>query len=228
MEKASRDEQNKKSKTLYPVIVIGMCLGVFCIGFSVGLMRIAHFGTDPFSCMNLGLKSFLPISYGTCQLLVNIILLLIMLLTFRKSIGLGTLVNMAGCGYAADFTVWVLGMFHITAESMNGNIVLRLLFMFAGVLLLGFGAALYMQCDIGIAPYDALGSIIEHTTHGKVKFQWARIGTDVTCVAIGFFAGSVVGIATVVTAFFTGPLVTFFRNILGKMRIFSVVQNEME
>lgn len=228
MEEASREEQNKKSKTLHPVIVIGMCLGVFCIGFSVGLMRIAHFGTDPFSCMNLGLKGFLPISYGTCQLLVNIIFLFIMLLTYRKSIGLGTLVNMAGCGYAADFTVWLFGMLHITAESMNGHFVFRLLFMIVGVLLLGFGAALYMQCDIGIAPYDALGSIIEHATHGKVKFQWARIGTDVTCVVVGYFTGSVVGIATVVTAFFTGPLVTFFRNRIGKMRILSAVQKEME
>lgn len=221
-------EYIKKNKRLRPALIVSMCMGVFCIGVSVGMMRIAHFGTDPFSCMNLGLKNFLSFSYGTCQMLVNIILLIVMLLTYKEFVGFGTLANVVGCGYAADFTVWVLDNFHITTESMSGHFMLRILFMLAGVVLLGFGVALYMQCDIGIAPYDSLGSIIERATQGKLKFQWVRIGTDVVCVVIGFLAGSVVGVATVITAFFVGPLVTFFRNRLGKMRIFSVMQNEME
>ena len=221
-------EYTKKNKRFRPAIIICMCMGVFCIGVSVGLMRIAHFGTDPFSCMNLGLKNFLPFGYGTCQMLVNIVFLIVMLLTYKEFIGPGTLANVVGCGYAADFTVWVLENCHITTESMSGHFMLRILFMLGGVVLLAFGVALYMQCDVGIAPYDSLGSIIERATQGRLKFQWIRIGTDVACVAIGFFAGSVVGVATVLTAFFVGPLVTFFRNRLAKMRIFSVVQNEME
>lgn len=204
-----------------PVIITGMCLGVICIGASVGMMRIANFGTDPFSCMNLGISSHLPVSYGTCQLLVNLVLFIVMALALRKAIGLGTIVNMAGCGYIADFLVWLLGHFDISTESMAEHLIIRGVLMLAAVVLLGFGAGLYMQCDIGIAPYDALGQVIEQALHGKLQYKWTRIGTDLICVAVGFFAGSVVGVATVITAFFTGPLVTFFRNRLEKTKWFS-------
>lgn len=212
-----RKAENTKEKRKYrPAVIVSMCLGVAFIGISVGLMRIANFGTDPFSCMNLGISSHLPASYGTCQLLVNLVLLIVMILAMRKAIGLGTLVNMAGCGYTADFLLWILGHFNISTESMDERLVIRVVLMLAAVVLLGFGAGLYMQCDIGIAPYDALGQVIEQATHGKLQYRWTRIGTDLICVIVGFLLGSVVGVATVITAFFTGPLVTFFRNWLAK------------
>lgn len=201
------------TKKYRPAVVVCMFLGVASIGISVGMMRIANFGTDPFSCMNLGISSHLPISYGTCQLLVNLALFIVMVLALRKAIGLGTLVNMAGCGYTADFLIWALGHFGITTETMDEHLVVRVVLMLAAVVLLGFGAGLYMQCDIGIAPYDALGQVIEQAVHGRLKYKWTRIGTDLVCVAVGFLMGSVVGVATVITAFFTGPLVTFFGNI---------------
>lgn len=204
-----------------PAVVVGMCLGVLLIGISVGLMRIANFGTDPFSCMNLGLSSHLPVSYGTCQLLVNLALFIVMLLAMRKAIGPGTLVNMAGCGYTADFLIWALGQLGISTQSVDGYLAIRVILMLAAVVLLGLGAGLYMQCDIGIAPYDAMGQVIERAARGKIPYKWARIGTDLLCVAVGFLAGSVVGAATVITAFFTGPLVTFFGNRLQKMKLFS-------
>lgn len=212
----SKAENTKEKGKYRPAVIVCMCLGVMFIGISVGMMRIANFGTDPFSCMNLGISSHLPISYGTCQLLVNLALFIVMTLTFRGAIGLGTLVNMAGCGYVADFLIWMLGHFDITTESMDEHLVIRVVLMLAAVVLLGFGAGLYMQCDIGIAPYDALGQVIEQAVHGKLTYKWTRVGTDVICVAVGFLLGSVVGVATVITAFFTGPLVTFFRNWLAK------------
>lgn len=217
------EEKNAKAGNpkYRPAVVLGMCLGVVFIGISVGMMRIANFGTDPFSCMNLGISSHLPISYGTCQLLVNLALFIVMALALRKAIGLGTLVNMAGCGYTADFLIWMLGQLGVSTESMDGHFAVRVALMLAAVVLLGFGAGLYMQCDIGIAPYDALGQVIEKALHGKLQYKWTRIGTDLVCVAVGFLAGSVVGVATVITAFFTGPLVTFFRNRLEKTKWFS-------
>ena len=214
--------ENFKIKYNFKIIIV-MCLGVFMIGVSVGFNRIANFGTDPFSCMNLGISKYLNtafnlnISYGTCQLIVNLLLLAVMLLTLRRSLGLGTIVNMVGCGYIGDFTVWVFGLLGITTEGMHEYFIIRILLMLVGVLALGFGAALYMHCDIGIAPYDALGPILENGTKGKWKFQWIRISTDVLCVVIGFLCGSVVGVATAITAFFTGPLVTFFRKRLPDM-----------
>lgn len=199
-------------------ICLYMLLGNFFIGLSVCLLRLAGFGTDPFSCMNIGVSNHLPVSYGTYQMLFNLVLFIPMICWFRKGLGLGTLVNMAGLGYIADFCIWLFGTAGVTIQGLESVLPVRILLLCLGVVSICFGVALYMECDLGIAPYDALGQIIEQLTHGKVKFKWARIVTDIISVLIGFIAGNIVGVATIVTAFFTGPLVTWFReHIVCKM-----------
>lgn len=191
--------------------VAWMFVGVALIGVSVSLCRLSGFGTDPFSCMNLGVSRVIGMEYGTYQLLVNLVLLIPMLACFRKSIGLGTIVNMAGVGYIADFCMFLWEKLGVTIGSIEALWLIRVVLMIAAVMILCLGAALYMECDLGIAPYDALGQMIEMWTKGHVKFFAARIGTDIICVIVGLVSGSVVGISTVITAFFTGPFITFFR-----------------
>ena len=88
--------------------IIMMLLGNLLMGIAVAILRMSRFGTDPFTCMNLGVSGFLNISFGTYQLLVNIILFIFVLWKGRSCIGAGTIVNMAGIGYIADFGVFVL------------------------------------------------------------------------------------------------------------------------
>ena len=51
-----------------------MVLAIIIISLGVSFMRLSNLGTDPFNCMNLGVSSHLPISYGTYQMLFNIVL----------------------------------------------------------------------------------------------------------------------------------------------------------
>lgn len=88
---------------------------------------------------------------------------------------------------------------------------MRIPILLAGIVVVCFGIALYMFCDLGAAPYDRLSVIIENYSHGKIPFRWARICLDVISTAVGLATGSVVGIGTVIIAFFTGPIVSFFR-----------------
>ena len=64
---------------------------------------MSGFGVDAFSCMNLGVSGFLRMSFGTWQLLINAVLLLVVWFTIRHCIGPGTVVNMVCVGYTADF-----------------------------------------------------------------------------------------------------------------------------
>lgn len=170
---------------------------------------MSRFGTDPFTCMNLGVSGFLNISFGTYQLLVNIILFIFVLWKGRSCIGAGTIVNMAGIGYIADFGVFVLTKCLGQPEMLSMQI--RILLMIFAVTMCSFAAAMYMEADMGIAPYDAFGVIIEKISNRKIPFKVARVLTDVICVAIGFLFGSIVGVATVITAFCMGPLIEVFR-----------------
>lgn len=193
-----------------------MLIGVAFLGAGVGLLSLAGFGTDPFACMNFGVSAHLPIGYGTYQLIVNIVLFIPLIFMYPKSFGIGAVFNMIGVGYIAEFVLWMSGRLHITTESLSGMIGVKIVIMVAGVLSLCFGIALYMECDLGASPYDILGQVIEDKTHGKIKFRWGRMMLDFISVTIGYLAGATVGIATVITAFLAGPIISYFKEHIVK------------
>ena len=187
-----------------------MFIGIVLIGFAIAILRISQFGTDPFSCMNLGLSSALNLGFGTYQLIVNIILFAFVLWKGRHFIGIGTIINMAGVGYISDFCVFVLTKFLGNTELLSMQV--RIILLIFAVFVYSFSAAMYMEADLGIAPYDALGVVIEKMSNGKIPFKVIRVVIDVLCVVIGFSFGSIVGVATVIIAFCMGPLIELFRN----------------
>lgn len=52
-----------------------MLICILMIGLCVSFLRMAGFGVDPFSAMNLGISSFIGWSFGTWQLLINAVIL---------------------------------------------------------------------------------------------------------------------------------------------------------
>ena len=171
-----------------------MAVGILFIGICVGAFRLSAFGVDAFTCMNLGISVFF---------------------TARRCIGAGTIVNMVGVGYMADFICW---LFQEVWE-VNMTLPLRILALVTGSLLAGIGVAFYMAAEMGIAPYDSVALIIEKGTNGKIKFQYARVLSDITVVIVGvafcLLSGGdlrlIIGIGTVCNALFNGPLIQFFK-----------------
>lgn len=194
---------------------IVMLLGIFLIGICVGCFRLSLFGVDAFTCMNLGISGFIDMSFGTWQLIVNALILIIVFFTVRHCIGIGTIVNMVGVGYMADFICW----FVKDMWGLEMILTYRMIALFLGMLFASIGVALYMTAELGIAPYDSVALILEKVTGGKLEFQKARVFSDVTCVIIGvifcLIAGNplreIIGIGTVCNALFNGPLIQFFK-----------------
>ncbi|HJB01563.1 MAG TPA: hypothetical protein H9780_10445 [Candidatus Mediterraneibacter merdavium] len=192
-----------------------MLIGILFICICVGCYRLSGFGVDAFTCMNLGVSAFVGMSFGTWQLIVNAVILVIVFFTVRKCIGAGTIVNMVCVGYGADLICWLtLDVFQIEM-----TLPLRIAALLAGCVFAGLGVAFYMVAEMGIAPYDSVALIIEKATKKKIRFQYARVISDVTCVVIGvvfcLIAGGslwmIVGIGTLCNAFFNGPLIQFFK-----------------
>lgn len=198
-------------------LFIFMCIGNIMLGMGIAFLRLAAYGTDPYSCMNIGLSGQLSISYGTCQLIVNIILFIPVILVIPKSFGIGTFVNMIGIGYIVDFIMWILGEFGITIEMFTDKLPIRIVFVIVGILVLCLGIGMYMECNMGYAPYDAVGLVLEKVSGGKLTFRWMRVMADVICMVVGFLSGGAVGIVTVVVAFFTGPLVSWYRTRFARL-----------
>ena len=192
-----------------------MVVGVAAIGISVGLMRLAALGLDPYTGMNYATSRLLGLNFGSWQLVVNLLLLVVVFLRFRKLIGLGTVINMVAVGYIADFVAWL-------ARDLSPAIWHRGLLLATGCVIMSLGAALYMVPEMGVSPYDAVALML--VRNRKVSFRVMRIATDATCVVVAVLMcllGStpwhtVVNAGTIITALFTGPLIQFFRTSVAE------------
>lgn len=198
-----------------------MVLGILFIGLCVSFLRLSRFGVDPFSAMNLGISGFIGWSFGTWQLLMNAVILVIVFFQARHCIGAGTIINMIFVGYIADFVCWLAQ----DVVQIEMSLPLRIIALVLAQLMASMGVALYMVADMGIAPYDSVAIIIEKLTHQKIPFHKARVLSDVVVVIVGIAfaiasgAGiwAVAGIGTVINACFNGPLIQFFKTKLEKM-----------
>ena len=52
-----------------------MLVGILFISICVGCYRLSGFGVDAFTCMNLGISGFIGMTFGTWQLIMNILIL---------------------------------------------------------------------------------------------------------------------------------------------------------
>ena len=189
--------------------------GVIICAISVGVFKLAALGVDPFQSLMSGLDALIPINFGTLYVIVNVVLLTFSLIADRHNIGIATFINLFLLGYITQFTYEFL-----QTVIVNPSMVIRVLCLVIGVVIICFGSAFYMTADLGVSTYDAVALIIVHTWK-KGKFQYVRIITDLVCVALGItlflLAGgavlqipTIVGIGTIITAFFMGPLIEFF------------------
>ena len=79
-----------------------------------------------------------------------------------------------------------------------------------GLILFTLGASLYMAPDLGAAPYDTIAPIITQRT--KLSYRTARITQDVLFMVAAVIVGGPVGFGTIIVAFFTGPLISWWND----------------
>ncbi len=206
--------------------VIMSVLGVAICGVSVGMFKFAALGVDPFQSLMSGLDAVIPINFGTLYVIVNVVLLLFALIFDRKKIGIATFINLFLLGYIVEFSQSICERLMPDAP-----IWLRILILAVAIVILCLSSALYFTADLGVSTYDAV-ALVWSQKQSKIKFPVCRVVCDFVCVALGvallFISGQSVGeifgsvgIGTIITAFFMGPLISFFnvhvaQPILGK------------
>ena len=201
---------------------IAMSLGgVIVCAIAVGIFKLAALGVDPFQSLMSGLDKLIPIPFGTLYVIVNAILLIFSLVADRHNIGIATFINLFLLGYITQFTLELLQKV-FPAPSMAA----RFAFLLVAIVIICFGSALYMTADLGVSTYDAVAIVFAYKWK-LGKFKYIRICTDLVCVVLGtaiFLMGggtwaevpTVVGIGTIITAFFMGPLIEYFNEKVAR------------
>ena len=189
--------------------MISVLLAVVGMGLSLSFLIRTDLGGDPYTCMNLAISERIGLSFGHWQALLNVLLLLVVFFCDRSLIGLGTMANMFLVGYCVDFFTWVENLFlpeEITSLVARGLIAIPSLALFI------ISAALYMCCELGVAPYDATAFLLHKGITklpklNKLPFRAVRIPYDFLACGICLLLGGSIGIVTVLISLFLGPVV---------------------
>lgn len=211
--------------------ILFMLVSVIIMGFSLSVLVLTNFGTDPCSAMNYGVSQWLSgsgllrvfgiekISFGTYQFLLNLVLIIFVFIFKRSLIGWGTLGNMIIVGYTADFFFWF--WHHVCDVPASLPLITRFIILIPGLVLFVISAACYMHSGQGMAPYDAIPFILsEKVTEktGKDHFRIIRLIQDFFCTMIGVLTGGAYGLMTFLMVLTLGPVVQAVGNIMKSLR----------
>lgn len=194
-------KQKRIAMSFFGVIVTGFCIGAF---------QKAGLGADPFTCFVTGIANLFHSTYGTFYIIVTGSLLAGVFFAEKHYIGIATVINLFFTGVAADFMKNLLD-----SQFPAPGMVARIVMMLAGILGTCFAASVYFTADLGVSAYDAV-SLIAANKYKLMPFRLCRIASDSLCVLTGLLCHVTIGVGTVVTALFMGPVVQWFNTHISE------------
>ena len=178
--------------------LLRLAAGIAVSSLGIVLMLQANVGLEPWSVLQQGMTLVLPVSYGLASVIAGAAAIGLAIL-FGESFGVGTIVNIIGCGVCIDAMLaldWIPQL-----HSLPGGIAMLL----AGLELLALGTWMYMRSALGAGPRDALMVALARK-FGRSAGA-CRAVVDVLVTVIGFFLGGPVGVGTIISAVGLGPLI---------------------
>ena len=167
--------------------------------YAVGIVVFAQsgIGMAPWDVLSDGLSHTLGISLGAAVLGVSVVLLAV---NWRMGIriGLGNILDLVITGPIVD----VIQAHHLIPAAQN--LSQKLLMVACGLMVLNVATYFYVGAGLGAGPREGLMIGIVRRTGWSVRFT--KSGLELSAILAGTQLGGLFGIATVIVALVTGPL----------------------
>ena len=180
--------------------------GLFIFGIGDSLLIVSGMGNAPWSVLAQGISKQSSLSIGFSTLLVST-LVLALWIPLKERPGFGTIANIAIIAIAID-----LG---INFFPHQNEIAGELIYVFAGILLVGLGSALYITCGLGPGPRDGWMTAI-HRRSG-IPIGRVRLGIELVVLSVGWALGGRVGVGTALFAALIGYSVALFFGVVSRL-----------
>lgn len=175
--------------------------GIVLLSFGVVFTIQASLGVSPWDVLHIGLSIQTSLSVGTWIMIVGISLIMITCIAERSLPRIGSILNVLGIGF---FINMIMDFQLIpTFTTVWG----RLLELFIGLILLGFGSGMYVSARLGAGPRDGLTLLLCN----RLGWSVSRVRTmmEIIVVIIGWSIGGPVAIGTLITAVLIGPIMQY-------------------
>ncbi|HEU0337623.1 MAG TPA: hypothetical protein VFR43_13765 [Gaiellaceae bacterium] len=177
-----------------------LVLGLSLFAAGIVLLLESGLGLSPWDVLNQGLSEHTPLSFGTANVAVALLVLVVAWLLGAR-IGPGTVANAVLIGLFVD------GLLAIDAVERlsDASLAARVAMLVGGILVIGAGSALYIGANMGAGPRDSLMLVLAHRTRTRVGVVRTLLEAAVT--AVGFVLGGTVGIGTLAFVVGIGPAI---------------------
>lgn len=172
-------------------------VGLVIMSFGISLMIKAELGSAPWDVFHIGLTMQFGLTVGSWTIISGFCIIAVATLITKEWPKLGAFVNMVLVGVFIDIFLYFL----VTPST----IVLKIIMLIVGIIVMGYGMALYLAPKCGAGPRDSLMLAITEKT--KWKVQWVRGAMEIVVLTIGYLLGGPVFIGTLIFCFGIGPIV---------------------
>ena len=195
-------------------------IGLFFSALGVAFTKSAELGVSPISSVaNVLSLRFTAVSMGNWLIITNCILILGQILLLGRAFQPVQLLQVPLSflfGYFTDFGMWIVS--HIPISSYG----IRLVMVFVGVAVLGFGIALTVTANVIMNAGEAFVKVLADKL--QKNFGNVKIAFDVSYVAFSIvlsmllFQGAIMGTreGTLIAAVCTGMFVKLFTRLVSK------------
>lgn len=188
-----------KALTLRPPLLsmFYLIIGLTLFGLGEALLIAGSVGVSPWTVFAEGVTNVTGWSIGFATFVISLCVLFCWV-PLRQTLGIGTILNAIIIAVVFEFLLPYLPRF----ESVSLQIAEAVL----GVLITGFGGAVYLIANLGPGPRDGLMTGLQRKTGFPIA--WVRSGLEIGVISIGWMLGGTVGLGTILFALGIGPAVS--------------------
>ena len=188
-----------KALTIKPPFMsfVLLIIGLAIFGLGEALLISAGYGVSPWTVFAQGLTTVTGWSIGFATFITSIAVL-VLWVPLRQMPGIGTISNAIVIALVLEYILPHLPRFELDALQIAQAVF--------GILVTGFGGAIYLISNLGPGPRDGLMTGVQHLTNWPIS--GVRASIEILVVIAGWSLGGTVGLGTVLFAIGIGPAIS--------------------
>lgn len=191
--------------------IVDFWTGIILLSLGISLTITAGLGVSPFDALLVGLSVHVGLTIGSWEILLALIMIFLNAVLIRQKPEFKGLLTAFATGLCIDTWLWVIGHWLQVGHFVN------FIYFIVGMLVSGWGTAMYLRARFARIPVDHLMVIIQLLT--KKSVMYSRTLIYIIFFILAFLFQGPIGIGTVLTVCFGGAILHFFMGRLNRNNV---------
>ncbi|WP_413302804.1 membrane protein [Bacillus sp. 1P10SD] len=189
--------------------IFGLVIMTFGVCMTI---KVAEIGVGAWDALNVALTEKIGLSVGKWVMIDGAILVIVNSLLLKRRPAILSLFTIIVIGSLVDF--WLMTFFELF--EVHGFIA-KLAMLLVGILIIGFGAAIYIQAKFPQSPIDNFMLAIKERF--RVNLMMAKTIGEITALIPAFLLHGPISYGTIIITFTVGPAIQLFFPFFEKLMV---------